>query len=120
MQISIARANSDSSSQSIHPETPRIAESCTIFTVNINDTVYFGNNEDFRLRGTYMWLYPSQYIYTPSGYKTTYGAIAFGFNHNEDAVDGYVQGGMNDQGLALDGNGLPDQIMNAYPNREPL
>lgn len=97
-----------------------VPNSCTIFTASINDTVFFGNNEDYLLPGTYMWLYPSQEMLTPSGYIDTYGTVGFGFNHNDDPVDGAVQGGMNDQGLCLDGNGLPTVTMNPYPSREPV
>ncbi len=91
---------------------------CTIFTVAIGDRVYFGNNEDYRLEGTYMWVMPSQEIVVPSGNVTTYGALGFGFKYNNDPADGYVQGGMNDQGLCADGNGLPVVSLNPHPERE--
>ena len=95
-----------------------IPDSCTIFTVNISDTVYFGNNEDYRLHGTYMWLVPSQEITPLFEPITIYGCVAFGFRYNNDPADGYAQGGMNDQGLCVDGNGLPAVSMNPHPERE--
>ena len=101
------------------PQNPLVPNSCTIFTVNISDTVFFGNNEDYYLEGTYMWLAPSQVIATPTGYLTTYGAVGFGFKYNDNPADGYIQGGMNDQGLCLDGNGLPEVPMNYHPERDP-
>ena len=93
--------------------------SCTIFSVNHSNKVFFGNNEDYCLSGTYMWLAPSQEITTPNGSITTYGGVGFGFKYNNDPTDGHIQGGMNDQGLCLDGNGLPTVSMNPYPEREP-
>jgi hypothetical protein len=93
-------------------------QSCTIFTVVIGDTVYFCNNEDYDLDGTYLWFIPSQEYITPTGPKQTYGAVYFGFDNNNHPGDGYVQGGMNDQGLCFDGNGLPLISMNPHPERE--
>ena len=95
-----------------------ITDSCSIFTINISNTVYFGNNMDFYLEGTYMWLLPSQEITTPSGNITTYGCVGFGFNNNSSPYDGYAQGGMNDQGLCVDANGLPELSLNPHPERE--
>ncbi|MFX1429792.1 MAG: hypothetical protein ACFFCY_06460 [Promethearchaeota archaeon] len=93
--------------------------SCTIFSINYNNKVFFGNNEDYCLTGTYMWLAPSQEITTPNGSIITYGGVGFGFKYNDDPTDGHIQGGMNDQGLCLDGNGLPTVYMNPHPELEP-
>ncbi|NHJ48994.1 MAG: hypothetical protein FK733_14505 [Asgard group archaeon] len=90
-----------------------IADSCTIFTSTIGDKVYFGNNEDYLLEGTYVWFIPSQERYTPSGFKQINGAVFFGFDNNGvPNTDGYPQGGMNDKGLCFDGNGLPPTPIN--------
>lgn len=90
-----------------------IPESCTIFTTTIGEKVYFGNNEDYKYDGTYIWLIPSQERYTSSGYKQINGAVFFGFDNNNDLkVDGNPQGGMNDKGLCFDANGLPPTLMN--------
>jgi len=104
--------------QSNQDQNSFIPESCTIFTVNISDTVFFGSNVDYHLHGTYMWMVPSQEITTPSGNITIYGGVAFGFRYNNDPVDGHAQGGMNDQGLCVDINGLPALSLNPHPERE--
>jgi len=78
----------------------------------------FGNNEDYSLPGTYVWLMPPQMLELPSETISIYGAIFFGFDGNDQSVDGYPQGGMNDQGLCCDGNGLPEAPINPYPERE--
>ncbi len=97
-----------------------VGKSCTIFTAAIGDTVLFCNNEDFRLEGTYLWLKPVQNITTPAGNVSTFGAIGFGFKYNDDSADGWLQGGMNDQGLCIDGNGLPTVSLNPHTERESL
>ena len=99
-------------------EIPRITESCTIFTATIGDTVFFGNNEDYRLYGTYLWLIPSQEITTPEGTQEIYGTAFFGFDNNSDDADGYPQGGINIHGLCVDGNGLPEIPMTSHPERD--
>lgn len=96
-----------------------IGESCTIFTATIGNRVLFGNNEDYRLWGIFAWFVPAQTIRLYSGDESVYGAIFFGFDENGDAADGYPQGGMNDQGLCMDGNGLGPYTINAHPEREP-
>jgi hypothetical protein len=99
-----------------------IPKSCTIFTVAMGDKVFFGNNEDFLLDGTYMWFFPSQGLEIPNGTLLTHGSIFFGFDNNYNhPADGRVMGGMNDQGLCFDINGLSDIIeLNLYPEREEI
>jgi hypothetical protein len=97
---------------------PHIGDSCTIFTATIGDRVFFGNNEDYRLWGIYVWFIPAQVIWAPSGSHTTYGAVFFGFDDNGDRADGYPQGGMNDQGLCIDGNALSDYTIHDHPERD--
>ncbi|MFX0004232.1 MAG: hypothetical protein ACFE9C_08935 [Candidatus Hodarchaeota archaeon] len=106
--------------QSYLPQNTIVPNSCTIFSVNYSNKVFFCNNEDNPLPGAYMWLSPSQEITTPNGRINTYGGVGFGFNYNNEPGDGYVQGGMNDQGLCLDANGLPEIPMNPHPEREPI
>ena len=105
--------------QSYLPQNTIVPNSCTIFSVNYSNKVFFGNNEDYCLTGTYLWLAPSQEITTPNGSITTYGGVGFGFKYNNDPADGHIQGGMNEQGLCLDGNGLPTVSMNPHPELEP-
>ncbi|MFX0004890.1 MAG: hypothetical protein ACFE9C_10730 [Candidatus Hodarchaeota archaeon] len=99
-----------------------IPKSCTIFTVAIGDKVFFGNNEDFLLDGSYMWFFPSQEVEIPNGTLQTHGTIFFGFDNNYDhPADGRVMGGMNDQGLCFDFNGLSTIIeLNLPPDREEV
>jgi len=65
-----------------------------------------------------MWIVPSQEITIPSGNITIYGCVGFGFKYNNDPADGYVQGGMNDQSLCVDANGLPWFPLSPHPERE--
>lgn len=99
-------------------DSDHLPSSCTIFTAAIDNTVLFGNNEDYPLPGTYVWLYPSQVLQLPSETISIHGTIFFGFDGNDAPVDGYPQGGMNDQGLCCDGNGLPEAPLNSHPERE--
>ncbi|MHA1612870.1 MAG: hypothetical protein ACTSYU_12510 [Promethearchaeota archaeon] len=100
-----------------------IGSSCTIFTVAIGETVYFGNNEDYKLENAYQWFIPAQNISTRVGIREIYGAVFLGFDNNDDDdanVDSCPQGGMNEYGLCFDANGLPTvpldlSIMMAFP-----
>ncbi|KPK05795.1 MAG: hypothetical protein AMJ56_15445 [Anaerolineae bacterium SG8_19] len=77
--------------------------SCTIFTVAKDDTVFFGNNED--------WIKPNTYVWSRAAPPGGYGAVFFGFD------DLYPQGGVNEKGLAFDVNALPDMRLNPHPER---
>jgi choloylglycine hydrolase len=92
----------------------KIASSCTIFTAAIGETVFFGNNEDYKLNNAYRWYVPAQNITTTYyGDQEIYGAVFVGFaNNNDTNVDNWEQGGMNEHGLCFDANGLPDILMN--------
>lgn len=94
-----------------------ISSSCTIFTAAIGDTVFFGNNEDYKLNNAYRWYVPAQNVSTTYfGEKSIYGAVFFGFDNNDyPDVDGWEQGGMNEYGLCFDANGLPDISLNLDP-----
>ena len=83
----------------------------------MGDRVFFGNNEDYRLWGIYAWFVPAQTIHSLAGDASIYGAVFFGFDDNEDPADGYPQGGMNDQGLCMDGNALSSYSLNPHPER---
>jgi choloylglycine hydrolase len=91
------------------PPSDPVAGHCTIFTAAIGDTVLFGNSEDYFLENTFIWFVPAQ--------PTTHGYCAVGFDDNNDAADGWPQGGMNDEGLCLDANGLPPVSLAAQPSR---
>jgi hypothetical protein len=86
-----------------------IGPSCTIFTVALGETVYFGNNEDYKAKYAYQWYIPSQNIITRDGIKEINGGVFFGFDNNGyEGVDTWPQGGMNEYGLCYDANGLPN------------
>ena len=96
-----------------------VPQSCTIFTAKVGDKVFFGNSEDYDMEGVYIWLIPSQEIDpgTPEGKQLMHGVIFFGFYNNSFIGDGVPQGGMNDQGLCYDANGLPIAPLNDHPER---
>lgn len=77
--------------------------SCTIFAVSKGGSVFFGNNEDWRNPLTYIWVEP------PGDGK--YGVLCVGFD------DLGPQGGINEKGLAFDGNALPYVPIKTYPER---
>ncbi|MBD3404976.1 MAG: hypothetical protein GF411_02435 [Candidatus Lokiarchaeota archaeon] len=85
-------------------------QSCTIATLSIGDSVLFGNNEDYSMKGTAFWFVPSD---------TGYGAVIFGYYGNWHPADGFAQGGMNEMGLCCDANALSDAPLNAKPELEP-
>lgn len=93
-----------------------IGPSCTIFTVAVGDTVFFGNNEDYLQRELYQWYIPSQNISVIGENKTIYGGVFVGFVNPEDSPGIYPQGGMNEHGLMYDINGLPSLAINENPN----
>lgn len=78
-----------------------IPGSCTTFAAHINDTILFGNNEDYLNPGTFIWTIPST--------EDTYGGVYFGYQF------GRPQGGINEKGLAFDGLALPPFPLNRHP-----
>jgi len=91
----------------------------TIFTVVHDGNIFFGNNEDYNLENTFLWIYPSQVI---SGYnddQEIYASLFLGYNDNAgNDIDGYPQGGLNELGLCLDANNLPPVELNMNFNLE--
>lgn len=80
-----------------------VAQACTAFCVVRNGQVLFCNNEDFTKPG---------YIWFVAGEKGRYGRVNFGF------ADRFVQGSMNDQGLAFDAMALSEVPWQADSNKE--
>lgn len=107
----------------ISSETPPMSPmlntspSCTIFTVAIGDTVFYGNNEDWRTHELGLWYIPSQDISTMEGSRSIYGGVFIGFPDKERG-DLYLNpcGGMNEHGLIFDINGLPSLALYDNPN----
>jgi len=91
--------------------------SCTIFTVAIGDTVFYGNNEDWRTHELGLWYVPSQNISTLGGSRSIYGGVFIGFPDKETG-ELYLNpcGGMNEHGLIFDINGLPSLGLYDNPN----
>ena len=79
--------------------------SCSVFTVEYNGSVFFGNNEDEggSRKNSRIW-------FVPALDNATYGCAYVGFYDNlpgGDDVDNLAIGGMNSQGLCFDANGIP-------------
>jgi len=85
-------------------------KSCTVLTASHDDTVLFGYNLDHPNLQSYIWFLPSS--------TEGYGGVLVGYYAEIDGNPriGY-EGGMNDQGLAFDTNGLPDAVMNPHPEK---
>jgi len=77
-----------------------IPGSCTIFSITYGESALFGNNEDWLNPLTYYWVEP------PS--QNNYGILYFGFDNL------FPQGGINEKGLAFDGNALPGITLQKY------
>jgi len=80
-----------------------IPGSCTIFCISYNGSVYMGNNEDWKNPLTYFWVKPAK--------EDEYGILYFGYD------DFGPQGGVNEKGLAFDGNALPYIKVNSHPEK---
>ena len=74
------------------PEIPQDPFGCTIVMAARDGLILAGNNEDRNYKGTIVEFVPAKGEY--------YGRIIFGYD------DAPIQGGMNDQGLFVDGNAL--------------
>lgn len=79
------------------------AQACSVFAVSDSGNVFFGSNEDGQNGNTYVWFLPAG--------KGSYGAVYFSYE------DAWVQGGMNEKGLALDWANTEPQQMAVYPER---
>ena len=70
------------------------ASGCTIVMLSKGNLVLAGNNEDWKDPFTSMWFIPAS--------EDAYGRVCFGFGNTTHNP----QGGMNDQGLFIDGNAV--------------
>jgi hypothetical protein len=78
---------------------------CTLFCATGNGNVFFGNNEDSpHAYPSMMWLVPAR--------EGAHGRVCFGWYS-------FAQGGMNDQGLAIDWAITPPQGRE-HPDKTPL
>lgn len=94
---------------------------CTIFSVSLDNKIFFGNNEDYRFQPetSFISFIPPQTIPNfrnlPSfnATLTIYGNVVVGsIIQQNDQVLFSPQGGMNDQGLCFDANSIPKQTLN--------
>jgi len=84
--------NDYTNKMSIIDET-RFPGFCTIFSISKGESIFFGNNEDWKNPNTYLWVkHPTD---------STYAVMYLGFD------DLFPQGGINEKGLAFDANSLP-------------
>lgn len=88
--------------------------SCTVFTVEDTDSVFFGNSEDEggSRENTSIWFQP------PLN-ESFYGCAFVGFTNNPPGptnIDGLPIGGLNTQGLCFDANGLNQEYV--FPETE--
>jgi tetratricopeptide (TPR) repeat protein len=81
---------------------------CTIVMVSKNGLHLAGNNEDWRDPDTWVWFYPKT--------GDEYGRICWGHGGGFTMA----QGGMNDQGLFVDGNGLSETGWTEDPSKPTM
>lgn len=79
------------------------ALACSVFFSADANQAYFCSNEDGENGNTYVWFVPAA--------RGAYGAVFFGYE------DAWVQGGMNEKGLAMDWATTEPQRMLTYPDR---
>ena len=78
---------------------------CSVITISKGDSVFFGGNDDYINPDSYYWVEP--------GDSSSYGVIWIGKPDDP-------QQGVNEKGLAYDGNGLPKFELNPHPERIPV
>lgn len=78
---------------------------CTVITISKGDSVFFCGNDDFVNPDSYYWVEP--------GDSSRYGVIWIGKTDDP-------QQGVNEKGLAYDGNGLPRVDVNPHSERIPV
>ena len=81
----------------------RSSPACTMVMAAKNGQVLVGNNEDWGNPHTRITFVPAE--------LGRYGCVYFGFD------DGFPQGGMNDQGLFIDGNAVKSTGWQAEPGK---
>ena len=93
---------------------------CTNFKTKDDQTVFFGNSEDHALSqisDTFITFVPSgQTWYDGSILK--YGAVVVGYGNGSG--NSWVQGGMNERGLAFDSTSVPHTEPNLHNERLPF
>lgn len=82
-------------------------EACTVFAASHENTVLFGNNEDWKDQYSRIWFLPAE--------EGKYGRMYLGFDRFGVTIP---QGGINDQGLAFDILAGPRHEVRGDPGKE--
>lgn len=93
---------------------------CTVFKITDGETVFFGNSEDQiypQITETYITFLPSGEVWY-DGSPIDHGSVVVGYANGSGFS--WIQGGMNDQGLAFDGTSVPYTEPNLHEERPPL
>ncbi len=88
--------------------TSPIFSQCSIFAVSDGEQILVGNNEDYGPAQKRIWIVPPE--------KGKYGTIMFGF---DEGFNNY-EGGVNDQGLFIDGAALNQTDWEADPDKDTI
>jgi len=92
---------------------------CTNFKIKDDQTFYFGNSEDHAFRqisDTFITFVPQGQNWF-DGSKLKYGAVVVGYANGSG--NSWVQGGMNEKGLAFDSTSVPHTEPNLHDERPP-
>ena len=92
---------------------------CTNFKIGNDQTLYFGNSEDHAFRqisDTFITFVPSGQTWY-DGSILEYGAVVVGYANGSG--NSWVQGGMNEKGLAFDSTSVPHTEPNLHDERPP-
>ncbi|MFX0182203.1 MAG: hypothetical protein ACFE95_03890 [Candidatus Hodarchaeota archaeon] len=92
---------------------------CTNFKVKNGKTVFFGNSEDLafhHISDTFITFVPSGQTWV-DGLKLKYGTVVVGYANGSGYS--WVQGGMNEKGLAFDLTSVPYTEPNLHNERPP-
>ncbi len=93
---------------------------CTNFKTIDDQTVFFGNSEDHALSqisDTFVTFVPRGHTWY-DGSKLKYGAVVVGYGNGSGTS--WVQGGMNEKGLAFDSTSVPHTEPNLHNERLPF
>jgi hypothetical protein len=92
---------------------------CTNFKIKDDQTFFLGNSEDHAFRqisDTFITFVPQGQTW-PDGSKLKYGAVVVGYANGSG--NSWVQGGMNEKGLAFDSSSVPHTEPNLHDERPP-
>ena len=93
---------------------------CTNFKTKDDQTVFFGNSEDYALSqisDTFITFVPSGQIWY-DGSQLRYGAVVVGYGNGTG--NSWFQGGMNERGVAFDSTSVPHTEPNLHDERLPF